>query len=275
MFPDVNKILTQNKTKMAKRGRPPKNATAPKAVLKHVEFTKMHDVKFDPSLFTPIKTGTIVDTVLSNEGGIFPGTNTVVIGDPGVGKSTVLLDLLANFQSKGKRVLFISGEMNEIDMFGYVKRYPKFGRVPILFMQNYPQNPQAAIELSLNQGFDIVLIDSWAEVNDMVQEENGWTRKKAESWLLDLMDKHNKAGNERNKHTAFINIQQMTKAGDFAGSNRIKHMTTAMAHLKFDGRGRDALRYMAFSKNRRGDVGDKIFFSLFRPNNVEYSFEEV
>jgi DNA repair protein RadA/Sms len=265
----------QNKNKMAGRGRPRKNAVAPKTVLKHVEFTKMHDVKFDPSLFTPIKTGTIVDTVLSNEGGIFPGTNTVVIGDPGVGKSTVLLDLLANFQSKGKRVLFISGEMNEIDMFGYVKRYPKFGRLPILFMQNYPQNPKSAIELSLDQGFDIVLIDSWAEVNDMVQEENGWTRKKAESWLLDLMDKHNKAGNELNKHTAFINIQQMTKGGDFAGSNRIKHMTTAMAQLKFDGRGRDALRYMVFSKNRRGDVGDKIYFSLFRPNNVEYSFEQV
>ena len=260
---------------MAGRGRPRKNATTPKTVLKHVSFIKMNDVKFDPSLFTPQKTGTIVDTVLSTEGGIFPGTNTVVIGDPGVGKSTVLLDLLANFQAKGKRVLFISGEMNEIDMFGYTKRFPKFGRIPILFMQNYPQNPQGAIEMSLDQGFDIVLIDSWAEVNDMVQEENGWTRKKAESWLLDLMDKHNKAGNERNKHTAFINIQQMTKAGDFAGSNRIKHMTTAMAHLKFDGRGRDAQRYMVFSKNRRGDVGDKIYFSLFRPGNVEYSFEQV
>ena len=66
---------------MAGRGRPRKNATTSKTMLKHVEFTKMHDVKFDPSLFTPIKTGTIVDTVLSNEGGVFPGTNTVVIGD--------------------------------------------------------------------------------------------------------------------------------------------------------------------------------------------------
>ena len=261
---------------MARRGRPPKNAVTLKNVpLQSVEYTRMNDVKFDPSLFTPIKTGTIVDTVLSNDGGIFPGTNTVVIGDPGVGKSTVLLDLLANFQSKGKRVLFISGEMNEIDMFGYVKRFPKFGRLPILFMQNYSQNPQGAVEKALSDGFDIVLIDSWAEVNDMVQEENGWTRKKAESWLLDLMDKHNKAGNDRSKHTAFICIQQMTKGGDFAGSNRIKHMTTAMAHLKFDGRGRDAQRYLVFSKNRRGDVGDKIYFSLFRPGNVEYNFEEV
>jgi len=240
-----------------------------------VNITRMRDLNFKKDLFNPLKTGRKIDEFFSGEHGIMPGTNTVITGDPGVGKTTVLLDIIADLNNKGKRVLFISGEMNEIDMFGYTKRFPKFGRIPILFMQQYAACPQAAIEKSLEQGFDIVLIDSWAEVNDMVQEENGWTRKKAESWLLDLMDKHNKAGNERNKHTAFINIQQMTKGGDFAGSNRIKHMTTAMAHLKFDGRGRDAQRYMIFSKNRRGDVGDKIYFSLFRPGNVEYSFEQV
>tara|TARA_R110001583_G_scaffold43789_1_gene139136 strand:- start:417 stop:1229 length:813 start_codon:yes stop_codon:yes gene_type:complete len=268
---------------MAKRGRPRKNTgldglpitvNSKKATLK-VELTKMEDVKFDASLFTPIKTGTIVDTVLSNDGGIFPGTNTIIVGDPGVGKSTVLLDWIANFQAKGKKVLFISGEMNEIDMHGYAKRFPKFGRLPILFMQNYADNAQVAIEKVLDDGYDVVLVDSWAEVNDLVQEENGWTRRKAESWLIDVMDNHNKANNTNKKHTAFICIQQMTKGGDFAGSNRIKHMTTAMAHLKFDGRGRDAQRYIEFDKNRRGDVGDKIFFSLFRPNNVEYNFEEL
>ena len=50
-------------------------------------------------LFIPMKTKTIVDSLLSSEGGLFPGTNTVVIGDPGVGKSTVLLDWLANMQT--------------------------------------------------------------------------------------------------------------------------------------------------------------------------------
>ena len=172
---------------MAKRGRPRKNTgldglpvtvNSKKAMLK-VELTKMEDVKFDASLFTPIKTGTIVDTVLSNEGGIFPGTNTIIVGDPGVGKSTVLLDWIANFQAKGKKVLFISGEMNEIDMHGYAKRFPKFGRLPILFMQNYAENAQEAVEKVLEDGYDVVLIDSWAEINDLVQEENGWTRLKA------------------------------------------------------------------------------------------------
>ena len=93
----------------------------------------MKDVKFNDDLFIPMKTKTIVDSVLSTEGGLFPGTNTVVIGDPGVGKSTVLLDWVCNMQAQGKKVLFISGEMNDIDMYGYVKRFPKFGKVPIIF----------------------------------------------------------------------------------------------------------------------------------------------
>jgi predicted ATP-dependent serine protease len=260
---------------MAQRGRPRKSNSVTKKTLRELNLVQMNQIEFDPSLFTPMKTNTIVDTILSSEGGLFPGTNTVVIGDPGVGKSTILLDLLSSFHKQGKKVLFISGEMNEIDLHGYVKRFPKFGDIPILFLQHYDGQVQEAIESVLDEGYDCVLVDSWAEVNDSFAEENNCTKKRAESWLLDLMDQHNKAKNQRNKHTAFIVIQQMSKSGDFIGSNRIKHMTTSMAHLKFDGRGRDAARYMIFSKNRRGDVGEKIYFSLFRPNNVEYSFEMV
>ena len=102
-----------------------------------MKLVKMQDVTFNDDLFIPMKTKTIVDSLLSAEGGVFPGTNTVVIGDPGVGKSTVLLDWLANLQEQGKKVLFISGEMNDIDMYGYVKRFPKFGKLPIMFMNDY------------------------------------------------------------------------------------------------------------------------------------------
>ena len=106
-----------------------------------LKLVKMKDVTFNDDLFIPMKTKTIVDSVLSTEGGVFPGTNTVVIGDPGVGKSTVLLDWIANMQYQGKKVLFISGEMNDIDMYGYVKRFPKFGKLPIMFMQEYNDCP--------------------------------------------------------------------------------------------------------------------------------------
>ena len=240
-----------------------------------LKLVKMKDVKFNDDLFIPMKTKTIVDSVLSTEGGVFPGTNTVVIGDPGVGKSTVLLDWVCNMQTQGKKVLFISGEMNDIDMYGYVKRFPKFGKVPIMFLQDYSKYPKQAVEQVLQDGYDVVLIDSWAEVTSMVKDQMGWARNKVESWLLELLEKNNKANNKANKNTAFICIQQMTKAGEFAGSNRIKHMTTAMAALRFDGRGADAERYLEFSKNRRGSCGDKIYFSLARGGRVDYSFEMV
>ena len=260
---------------MAKRGRPAKVKQINSNFNVKLNLVKMQDVTFNDDLFIPIKTKTIVDSVLSTEGGLFPGTNTVVIGDPGVGKSTVLLDWIADMQKQGKKVLFISGEMNDIDMYGYVKRFPKFGSLPILFMQDYNNCPKQAVEQVLNQGYDIVLMDSWAEVTAMVKDQMGWARNKVESWLLDLLEKNNKANNKANKNTAFICIQQMTKAGEFAGSNRIKHMTTAMAALRFDGRGRDAERYLEFEKNRRGSLGDKIYFSLHRGGCVDYSFEMV
>ena len=260
---------------MAKRGRPSKVSQVCNFEDTSIKLIKMQDVQFNDDLFVPMKTKTIVDSILSTEGGIFPGTNTVIIGDPGVGKSTVLLDWIANMQNQGKKVLFISGEMNEIDLYGYVKRFPKFGKLPIMFMGDYSNCPKQAVEQVLDTGYDVVLIDSWAEVTAMVKDQMGWARNKVESWMLDLLEKNNKAENQASKNTAFICIQQMTKQGEFAGSNRIKHMTTAMAALRFDGRGRDAERYIEFSKNRRGGVGEKIFFSLNRGGRVDYSFEMV
>ena len=80
----------------------------------NMKLVKMKDVKFNDDLFIPMKTKTIVDSVLSTEGGVFPGTNTVVIGDPGVGKSTVLLDWVCNMQAQGKKVLVLKERMEDL-----------------------------------------------------------------------------------------------------------------------------------------------------------------
>ena len=68
-------------------------------------------------------TGKKIDALLSSEGGLMKGTNFAFVGEPGVGKSTVMLDVIAQLKKDGQKVLFISGEMNTIDMHGYVKRY--------------------------------------------------------------------------------------------------------------------------------------------------------
>ena len=78
----------------------------------------MRNIRFDPELFRNYMSGTVLDELLCSYKGLPKGVNYMVIGDPGVGKTTIILDLLSNIrkQSPGVRVLFISAEMNEIDL---------------------------------------------------------------------------------------------------------------------------------------------------------------
>jgi len=232
------------------------------------ELVKMDNLSFDKNLFVPMPTGKKVDSLLSSEGGLMKGTNFAFVGDPGVGKSTVMLDILADLQAKGQKCLFISGEMTSIDMFGYVKRFPKFGQLDILFLGDYiEKDPIVVLKSVLAQGFDVVLIDSMAEVCTNIVDFHGGTFKNAESQVLNLLEKHNKAENIAKKNTTFMIIQQVTKGGEFAGSNRFKHMLTSMGHLKFDGDD----RVLFFSKNRRGGRMDKLHFSLNTNNHVNWT----
>ena len=233
----------------------------------NIRTVKMEDIKFDSSLFRPMKSGRVIDSHFSSEGGLMKGTNYAIVGDPGIGKTTVMLDMLADLQDKGQKVLFISGEMNSIDMFGYVKRFPKFGQIPILFMGDHcDDNALEVCESILSEGWDVVLIDSMAEVqNAVVDTTKGWmSSKKAETELLNLFEKHNLGENKTKTNTAFLVIQQVTKGGEFAGSNRFKHMMTGMAHMKFS----DGNRIFYFSKNRRGGIHDGRFFTLGQGGRV-------
>ena len=235
------------------------------------QLVKMDDLSFDKGLFVPMKTNKKIDLLFSSEGGVMKGCNVAVIGDPGVGKSTVMLDVISELAKNGSKTLFISGEMNSIDMFGYVKRYPKFGQLPILFLGDYLENdPIVILKSTLSEGFDCVLIDSMAEVCTAIVDYHGGTMKSAESKLLALFETHNKAENREKRNTTFLIIQQVTKTGQFAGSNRFKHMLTGMAEIRYGLVG----RYIEFSKNRRGGDMDRLYFSLDQKNNVGWLYTE-
>lgn len=232
------------------------------------ECVKMEDLTFDPKLFEPIKTGKAIDTLLSTDGGFPRATNFMMVGDPGVGKSTVAMDILSDLQTSGASVLFISAEMDRIDLYGYVKRYPKFGTIDILFLGEYlDQNPKLIVEHMLNKGYDIVLIDSFVEVQDTVKEANGMTTGATEKWLIDQMRNNNAGRNDKGLYTSFLCIQQVNKGGSFVGSNKLKHNTTGMMEVRFED---DGSRYVTFTKNRRGEVNKRMFFDLAATGDVKY-----
>ena len=242
----------------------------------------MRDVRFDPDLFRNFLTGTVLDELLCSYKGLPKGVNYMIIGDPGVGKTTIILDLLSNIRSTnpGARVLFISAEMNEIDLAIYVQRFPKFKDLDILFIEASFDEEGASHNLDsvrsvLSEGWDIVAIDSFYELQGIIKEEENLTLKKAESVLLSLIKQQNKAANSRGVNTTFLTIQQVTKTGHFIGSNRLKHSITAMLELRLENpKNIYSDRYAVFSKHRRGDVGVRLYYDLSVTGDVYYNEEK-
>ena len=243
------------------------------------DIVKMKDVKFDKDLFINYMSGTVLDRLLCTYQGLPKGVNYMIIGDPGVGKTTIILDMIANIQLRNStiKILFISAEMNEIDLAIYVQRFPKFSELNILFVEvdfNAESHCFKYIEETLQDGWDIIAIDSFYELQGIIKEEENLTLKKAESQLLSIIKKQNKAQNKRGVHTTFLTIQQVTKSGAFIGSNRLKHMITAMMELRLDNpKNIYSDRYVTFSKHRRGDVGVKLYYNLSQTGDVFYDEE--
>ena len=242
-------------------------------------IVKMRDVQFDKNLFVNFRTRTILDNLLCSYQGLPKGVNYMIIGDPGVGKTTIILDMLANIRAAqpAARILFISAEMNEIDLAVYVERFPKFSDLDILFVESgfdEDSHTWQAVADTLNEGWDIVAVDSFHELQGVIKEEENVTNKRSESMLLSLIKQQNKAQNRRGINTTFLTSQQVTKSGAFVGSNRLKHMITAMMELRLDNpKNIYSDRYITFSKHRRGDVGVKLYYNLSTTGDVFFDEE--
>ena len=257
----------QNVNVIKRKGRPStknaQNVTYTPSLIDFSNVTKLSDLNIDSRMMNTMKSGLNVDNLFSHEGGIPAATNIMMIGDPGVGKTTVLLDVLSAVQNKGGKCLFISGEMGKKQMFKYTERFKQFGCIETLFMQDFlDYNTKDVIEQVLNRGYDLVLIDSAAEIIEGVRDDNNWDRKMAESWLVDVCIKNNKGENVVEKFTSFLLIQQVTKSGVFAGSNKLKHLVDAMGEMRRDKESDGGGTYIEFSKNRNGHVAVKLSYQL-------------
>ena len=264
----------ENMNIVKRKGRPSsKNVTYTPSLIDFSKVTKLNNLDIDPKMMNTFKSGLKIDNLISHEGGIPAATNIMMIGDPGVGKTTVLLDVLSAAQNKGAKCLFISGEMGKKQMFKYTQRFPQFGNIETLFMQDYLEfNTKDVIEQVLNIGYDIVLIDSAAEVIDGVRDDNNWDRKMAEAWLVDVCTKNNKGENKINAYTSFLLIQQVTKSGVFAGSNKLKHLVDAMGEMRRESERDGSGTFINFTKNRNGLVDNKMYYEL---NNSKIVYGNV
>jgi DNA repair protein RadA/Sms len=250
-----------------RRGRPSKyTQLSESGPIDFSQVQRLDELQIDQRMLEVMKSDLPIDELISFEGGIPCATNIMAIGDPGVGKTTLLLDIVAHIQAKNKyKCLFISGEMGKKQMYKYTQRFPHFGVVDTLFTSDYLQhNSKDVIEQITNKGYDLILIDSIAEVISNVRDDNNWDRKTAEGWLVDLCIKNNNGGNNTGIYTSFLLIQQVTKSGEFAGSNKLKHLVDAALEMRKDKNTEET--YAIFTKNRNGNSDMRFTYQLNNTN---------
>lgn len=236
--------------------------------------TFLKDIQWDPKMFTPLKTGTFLDEFVSTKGGWQPATNIMITGDPGIGKSSNMIEILTKIKELDptKKVAYISAEMEAEDFEEFLQFYPGLENIPILFLGEYLHEDKypiwQVVQSFLNPGYDIVVLDSMIEIQMMIQEELNLPQKKGEAHMLKLMRRHNKGFNESKSYTCFLAIQQKNKSGQYVGSKRLEHMTTAFLQLLWDPKDKGK-RYMIFEKNRKGSVKHRLYYS-FATDGIAY-----
>ena len=190
-----------------------------------------------------------MDRVLG--GGIVHGSLTLLGGDPGIGKSTLLLQMCENISRAGKKVLYISGEESLQQIKLRAQRLGSFGDDLLLMCENDLTDIEAVIR---RESPEVVIIDSiQTMVNPDVTSSAGSVSQVRESTsvLLQLA---------KGLGTAIFIVGHVTKEGTVAGPRVLEHMVDTV--LYFEGDRYASYRILRGVKNRFGSTNEIGVFEM-------------
>lgn len=186
-------------------------------------------------------------------GGFVPGSGVLIGGDPGIGKSTLLLQGLASLARKGERVIYISGEESIAQVRLRAQRLGLDDSSVLLATETNVSD----ILATLGEGAPpaIAVIDSIQTLWSPVIEAAPGTVSQL------------KAGSEalvryaKQKGTAMLLVGHVTKDGQIAGPKVIEHMVDTV--LYFEGDRGHQYRILRAVKNRFGPTDEIGVFEMF------------
>ena len=197
-----------------------------------------------------------LDRVLG--GGIVPGSLTLVGGDPGIGKSTLLLQVCRNLAADGRKVLYISGEESLRQIKIRANRLGEFSDNLLLLCETGLSTVEQTIRSTMP---DVTIIDS---IQTMYDEEISAAPgsvsqvREATNVLLQLA---------KGLTVSVFIVGHVTKEGTVAGPRVLEHMVDTV--LYFEGDRHAAYRILRGVKNRFGSTNEIGVFEMKEEGLVE------
>lgn len=223
----------------------------PKSVLasvKEVEILSLNDVETEHEERIYTKIGEL-DRVLG--GGIVPGSLILVGGDPGIGKSTLLLQVCRELGGDQRKILYISGEESLRQIKLRAKRMGEFSETVFLLSETNLEKIQGVLE---SRRPEIVIIDSIQTMySEAVGSAPGSVSQVRESTNV-FMQLAKGLG-----ISIFI-VGHVTKEGNVAGPRVLEHMVDTV--LYFEGDRHASYRILRAVKNRFGSTNEIGVFEM-------------
>ncbi len=190
-----------------------------------------------------------LDRVLG--GGIVQGSLTLVGGDPGIGKSTLLLQVCRNLADAGHKVLYISGEESGTQIKIRADRIGSFSKNMLLLCETSLETIEEAIR---SQVPEVVVIDSIQTMyKDGISSAPGSVSQVRESTAVFLQL-------AKGLGVSIFIVGHVTKEGTVAGPRVLEHMVDAV--LYFEGDRHASYRILRGVKNRFGSTNEIGVFEM-------------
>lgn len=203
-------------------------------------------IREDDRVSTGIKE---LDRVLG--GGIVQGSMTLVGGDPGIGKSTLLLQVCRNLSEMGRKVLYISGEESPAQIKMRADRIGAFPENMLLLCETSLDEITEVIRV---QKPEVAVIDSIQTMyNENVSAAPGSVTQVRESTGI-LMQLAKGLG------VSILIVGHVTKEGTVAGPRVLEHMVDTV--LYFEGDRHASYRILRGVKNRFGSTNEIGVFEM-------------
>jgi DNA repair protein RadA/Sms len=184
-------------------------------------------------------------------GGIVPGSLVLVGGEPGVGKSTLLMHAAQQVAARGGRVLYASGEESSQQIRMRAKRLDAMEPGILLFAEN---DLDAICEAIRSEAPQLAIIDSIQTVTDAGFEGSAGSVTQVRESAARLMRLAKEVG------VPIFLVGHVTKDGAIAGPRVLEHIVDTVLYLEGDRR--QELRVLRAMKNRFGSAEEIGVFAM-------------